>query len=290
VANWPLIQLAALPILAETGGSNSEYPRVRDYLQCLTNIALIHEEINFSSESILAYNREEGKLAVGLTSIPFDANFAIYCENFLSSYYPDILTVFVPFYSIAYSNLLSSMLTTTSQILISGILGPNRVSTYYLDKAIITSRWELNTAYDVFEALRLSTGRPVVVGHGANGLLAKALPFSYNPWRVSFESPVLEDSPIEALAREQNIQTAPPTIINFYTNGSIYALIDDLAVVNNRITRSDLSPMIPPNPFETFCVVAASCAQDDRFDQLCNDVLDGGYETMWKRLGRARVF
>jgi hypothetical protein len=214
----------------------------------------------------------------------------MYCENFLSSYYPEILGIFVPFYSIAYSNLLSGVLTTTSQILISGILGPNRLSTYYLDEAIITSRWELNTAYDVFEALRLSTGRPVVVGHGANGLLAKALPFSYNPWRVSFESPVLEDSPIEALARDQNMQTSPPTIINFYTEGSIYALMDSSAVVNNRIGRSDLSPMIPPNPFETFCIVAAACAEDERFDEFCNDVLGGGFGAVWKGLDRERVF
>jgi hypothetical protein len=290
VANWPLIQLAALPILAETGGSNSRYRQVRDYFQCLTDVGLVQEEINFSSESILAYNREEGKLAVGLTSIPFDANFAIYCENFLSSYYPEVLGIFVPFYSIAYANLLSTMLTATSQVLISGILGPNRLSSYYLDEAIITARWELEIVTDVFEALRLSAGRPVVVGHGANGLLAKALPFSYSPWRVSFESPVLEDSPIEALAREQDTQTSTPAIINYYTDGSIYALVDAQAVINNRISRSDSSPVIPPNPFETFCIVAAACAQDDRFDQFCNDVLDGEFNTVWNVLDRGRVF
>jgi hypothetical protein len=290
VATWPLIQLAALPILAETGGSNTEFPQVRDFLQCLTNMRLIDDEIPFSSEAILAYNREEGKLALGLTSIPFDANFAIYCENFLSSYYPEVLVIIVPFFSLAYSNILSSMLTTTSQVLVSGILGPNRLSTYYLDEAIITSRWELNTAYSVFEALRLSTGRPVVVGHGANGLLAKALPFTYNPWRVSFESPVLKGSPIESLAREQALQSVSPTIINFYTEGSIYALMDNSAVINNRISSSDSSPIIPPNPFETFCMVAAACAQDDRFDQLCNDVLDGGFENVWNGVGRERVF
>jgi hypothetical protein len=248
----------------------------------------VQEEINFSSESILAYDRIGGRLAVGLTAIPFDVNFALYCENFLSSYYPQLLTIFVPFYSVAYANLLSGMLTATSQSLISGILGPNRLSTYYLDEAIITARWELETAYDVFEALRMATGRPVLVGHGANGLLAKALPFSYNTWRVSFESPVLEDSPIEALAKEGRVVT--PTIINYYTNGSIYALVDDAAAMNNRIVRADTSSIIPPNPFETFCVLAAACAKDDRYDQLCNDVLDGGFETVWKRLGRERVF
>jgi hypothetical protein len=101
---------------------------------------------------------------------------------------------------------------------------------------------------------------------------------------------VLEDSPIEALAREQALQTVPPTIINFYTEGSIYALVDNAAVVNNRISRSDSSPVIPPNPFETFCVVAAACGEDDRFDQLCNDVLDGGFENVWNGIGRGRVF
>jgi hypothetical protein len=230
------------------------------------------------------------KLALGLTSMHFAVNFAMYCENFLSSYCPGRLGIFVTFNSMGYANLLSETLTTTSQVIISGILGPNRLSTYYLDEAIITSMWELNAAYEVFEDLRLSSGRPVLVGHRATGLLAKALPFSYNPWRVAFESPVLEDSPIEALAREQNVEVEPPAIINYSTNGSIYALMDPSPVVNNRMSRSDRSPMVPSNSFETFCMVAAACAQDDRCDQLFNDVLDGGFEGMWNRLGQGRVF
>jgi hypothetical protein len=246
---------------------------------------------NLSAHAMIAFSREEKKLAVGLASIPFDANFGIYCENFLSSYYPTILGIFVPFYSIAYGNLLSRMLATPSQGLVSGILGPNRLSTYYLDKATLTAFWELNSIYDVLEALRFSPRRPVVVGHGANGLLAKALPFLNDPWRVSFEGPVLEDSPIATLAQDKTNRTRRPTIVNYYTNGSIYAVVDRAAFVNTQIIRSPLSAVIPPGPFETFCVVAAACAEDTRFDALCDDVLGGsdGFLKIWMSFDRERA-
>jgi hypothetical protein len=292
VPDWALIELAALPILAEAQKVDDPNRVLYHYFACLTNVSLMQSdpEINFSTKSILSFNRKEGKLAVGLPSIPFDANISIYLENFFSSYYPDILGIFVPFYSIAYKNLLSRMLATTSQALISGILGPNRLSTSYLDQATITARMELNAAYDIFEALRLSPHRPVVVGHGANGLLAKALPFSSDPWRVSFEGPVLEDSPIATLAQDPKVESQPPTIINFYTNGSIYALADDAAIGNNRIPRSHLSAAVPPGPFETFCIVAAACAEDKRYDILCNDVFrQGKFLELWKKLRRDRV-
>jgi hypothetical protein len=246
-------------------------------------------EINFSTEAILSFNRNEGKLALGLTSIPFDANFAIYCENFLASYYPSIIGVVVPLYSVAYANLLSRMLASTSQSLISGILGPGRLSVYYLDDATLTSRLELDTAYDIFHTLGFSVERPIIVGHGANGLLAKALPFSYDPWRVSFEGPVLKDSPIATLAQDTEVKYRQPTIINFYTNGSIYALVDNAAIGNNQIPDSKyLSALVPPGPFETFCTVAAACAEDKRFDILCNDVLGGNFIELWEGLGRDR--
>jgi hypothetical protein len=222
------------------------YPNQREILHnlsFLTGISLLSDDpaFNLSSPAILAFSSEEKKLAVGLVSIPFDANFGICYEDFLTSYYPTILSVFIPFYSIAYRNLLSRMLETTSQELISGILGPNRLSTYYLDRAILTALSELDSIYDVLEALRFSPRRPVVVGHGANGLLAKAMAFLNDPWRVSFEGPVLEDSPIAALARDRKHRIRPPAIVNFYTNGSIYALVDDAAFVNTKIVRSDLS-------------------------------------------------
>jgi hypothetical protein len=66
-------------------------------------------------------------------------------------------------------------------------------------------------------------------------------------------------------------------------------LVDDAAAMNNRIVRADRSSMIPLNPCETFCVVAAARTEDEKFDQLQNDVLDEGFETAWKRLRSEKV-
>jgi hypothetical protein len=73
-------------------------------------------DVGFSSESILAYNREAGKLAVD----PIRGKFC----NLLREFPLQLPSPAEPFYSIACANSLSTILTATSQVLISGILGP----------------------------------------------------------------------------------------------------------------------------------------------------------------------
>jgi hypothetical protein len=80
------------------------------------------------------------------------------------------------------------------------------------------------------------------------------------------------------------------TIINFFTDGSLTAKDDETALTNNRFPQYGLSLGIRPDPFKTFCFVAAACAMDDRFDHLCFGVL-GKDETeeLWTKLGRPRT-
>jgi hypothetical protein len=254
----------------------------------MTDVPLMqdNEFVPFHSQSIIAFDQQEKIIAVALPAIPFDKNFGVYCENFLATYYHAVIGSFVPLYETAYDRFLSTILTGASQTIISAILGPNRLSTHYLDRAHLTADLELRTAYELLEALNLSADRPVVVGHGANGLLAKALPFSEDPWRVSFEGPMLDDSPMVALAHD-NPDTS--RIINFYTVGSFYALSDAEALINNKIPSHGANHLIPEGPFETFCFVAAACGSDIRFDRLCNDVLgEEQFAQIWNIVGRAR--
>jgi hypothetical protein len=184
------------------------------------------------------------------------------------------------------------MLTRAAQTLVSGILGPNRLSTYQFDIAQSITALELHIASDVIDAFGLSAGRPVIVGHGANGLLAKALNISMtsDPWRVSFEAPTLEDTPIAAFANQTSDDRNRSRIFNFYSEGSIYAISDNRALINHRIPNYGLAPLVSPNPFQTFCFAVAACLSDSRFDLLCSDVLDGQehFREIWEGLGRHR--
>jgi hypothetical protein len=292
VSNWSLLQLAALPILAEAQLINGTNPEVLRQLACLTEVPLIQDDpdVAFPSKSILAFDPAEGKFALGMPSIDFDRDFGLYCENFLTGHYHTFLRGIVPFYSIAYSSFLSEMLTRTGEALLSGILGPNQVSVSLLNRANLTGGLELELSSDVLNAFHLSVSRPVVVGHGGNGLLVKALPFSYDPWRVSFEAPSLAGSPMAGLAGIDKNDSKLSRIVNFHGVDSIYAQSDDMALMNNRIPKYGLSRLIPPNPFETFCFTVAACAMDNRFDGLCIDVLGKQrFSSIWTDLRRWRI-
>jgi hypothetical protein len=184
------------------------------------------------------------------------------------------------------------MLTRAAQTLVSGILGPNRLSTYQFDIAQSITALELRIASDVIDAVGLSAGRPLIVGHGANGLLAKALNISmtYDPWRVSFEAPALEDTPIAALANQTSDDTNRSRIFNFYSEGSVYAISDNRALINHRIPKYGLASFVPPNPFDAFCFSVAACLNDKRFDLLCENVLGKkNFRDIWEGLGRRRI-
>jgi hypothetical protein len=86
---------------------------------------------------------------------------------------------------------------------------------------------------------------------------------------------MLTDSPMASLAEMEEIDPKLSRIINFYSDGSFYAMDDPSALVNNRIPKySRQSPLIPPHPFETFCFAVAACGNEPTFDHLCDRVFD----------------
>jgi hypothetical protein len=276
-----LIQIAAFPILAEA--NEDKYRSIRDYLANLTGIKLTE-----SVDSVISMDLNHQTLAVGLKSIPRTHEFGIELENVLMKYYLMICAL-APWFEEAYNAFLKSILSPISQTLISGILGPNRLSVSYLRQANRNANLEMKTIYEILEVQRLSVNRPVVVGHGANGLLAKAVPFSYGPWRFSFEAPKLEDSAIQTLLGEDESDRS--RIVNFVSEGSLIADADGEAFTNNRIPGYGLPLGIPPTPFQTFCFVTAACGNDTRFDRICSDVMGDRkeYDKIWEKLGRERT-
>jgi hypothetical protein len=200
----------------------------------------------------------------------------------------------VPFYGLASDLFLSNLVSGPTEILVSGILGPNRISEEWLNDATVSVTRELDVVSEVIEALGLSADHPVMVGHGANGLIMKALKFENgtDPWRVAFESPMLFDSPMATLANLGELDSTLSRTINFYSDHSFYALYDQAALVNNRIpSYSSRSRVIPPHSFETFCFTVAACGNDPVLDRLCERVFSSPTEfgNLCSKLGRPRL-
>jgi hypothetical protein len=229
-----------------------------------------------------------------MPAMPFVTNLGIILENSLTYYYPMLMDVVVPFYRLASDLFLSNLLPIPTEILVSGILGPNRLSEHWLTNATFSVKRELDIVSQVIEALGLSADHPVMIGHGANGLIMKALKFENgaDPWRVAFESPMLIDSPMATLANLGDIDSRFSRIINFYGEGSIYALSDDAALVNNKIpSYSSQARLVPPHSFETFCFTVAACGNNPLLDRLCERVFPDSAEfgNLCAEIGRPRI-
>jgi hypothetical protein len=282
-----LLKLAGLPVLADANEIREKHPEISEYLEAIIEVKL---DRRLSVRSVIVMDLAARKLAVGLKAIPRTHEAGIFPENILIEYYLQVWGI-APLFAQAYRFFLKSILSTMSQVLLSGILGPNRLSANYLDLANVTTNLELKTVYEILEVSRISVERPLVVGHGANGLLAKAVKLAYDPWQVSFEGAKLEDCQMAALAGRGVNDSDQSRIVNFYRDDSLTAKEDGEALMNNRFPQYDGPlPGIPPNPFQTFCFAAAACATDDRFDKLCFGVLGKeDYLKIWDQIGRPRT-
>jgi hypothetical protein len=158
-----------------------------------------------------------------------------------------------------------------------------------LERAKVTTLLGLNTLDEILEVQDHSASRALIVGHDANGLLIKALPFDHDPSRVSFEGVRPSGSSIEALENAKERDPARLRIVNFYTNGSSYATTDDTALTNSCILKPDFLPIIPPTPFKTFCFVVAACENGPKRDKICEDLLTNEtFVSMTRMIGRLR--
>jgi hypothetical protein len=281
-----------LPLLAEYRDSRLE---LYSNLSEITGIKLFQNNsvIHFETTAVIAFDREARRFAVSLPAMSFEENLGIYLENSLTHYYSILLDVIVPYFKLASDFFLYGMLSGPTQTLTSGILGPNRLSERKLNDAFVSVARQLQLFSEILDANGLSADRPVIVGHGANGLLLKALNFTdgSDPWRIAFESPMLTESPMAALANLRLINATRSRILNFYSEGSMYALYDDAALTNHRIPKySPWNPLIPPDASHTFCFAVAACGNDTRLDGMCEHILDGGkFEKLAQELGRPRL-
>jgi hypothetical protein len=295
VADWNLLQLAGIPVLAEARNNSNYATFYREFAKIL-EIRLLEDnpDFGFRTTALIVFDAATKRLVIAPAAIPFEENYGIYFENELSNYYGDFIEECVPLYGIASTIFLSSLLPAPTEALTTGILGPDRVTVQWLYNATLSVKQELEVVYAIMDAFGLSGERPVFVGHGATGLIVKALQLQEGtePWRVAFESAALADSPMATLSRASDNDDALPTIINFIGDGSLFAKSDDEALWNANIPVfpkaeeliTHLREFIPPHALRTFCHIQAACGKDPRLDGMCEaafpeDFKDGMCET-----------
>jgi hypothetical protein len=291
-----LLQLAAIPVLVE---ARRPYPEFYYEFARRMEIPLLQNDSDFRFETtaFIAFDRTTKRLAVAPAAIPFVDNYGMYIENQLGEYYGNVIDECIPAYGTASTLFLSNLLPAPAEALTTGILGPNRLLVQWLNNATLSVKQDLQVVSDIIDALGLSAGRPVFVGHGSGGLLVKALQLQEgtDPWRVAFESSALADSPMATISDSGD---ALPTILNFIGDGSLLARVDDEALANIKLLvypePSDLIPLpwqfVPPHAVKTFCEVQAACGSDPAIDDMCERAFPGRFQDgMAENYGRTRT-
>jgi hypothetical protein len=198
----------------------------------------------------------------------------------------------VPLYGPAYNFFLSNICRSGSEFMLSVILGPSRQTAYGLRDAKVSANQALSLTYSIMTGWRMAAQkeRPTIVGHGANGALAKAIGFDYDPWRLAIEAPMFQDSPLVAMSdySKMAIDPAKTRVVNLFTTGSLYSHSDEAASSNLEMPSHGIFPARPPDAWETLCFFAAACDPDDRFHTLCGEVLgdEAKFYAVQDQLGR----
>jgi hypothetical protein len=221
-------------------------------------------------------------------------------ENVVAYWFRIVMQALIPLLRIVDDFFLSKFITVVTEGLISTVFGSNRLS------AGLAVEWELAAATDdlwnqVYEyeatfgegsdgeaiegegeaALRL------FIGHGAGGLIAKGLALRFEAIGIAYEAPQFVRSPVSGLFGEFP-EARELKILNFHSGSTLLAMEEAKAKVNGMLpTWQKL--WAPATHSQTFCLLAAGCAIDDRYDALCNELVGQGmFRAYFKSWGRER--
>jgi hypothetical protein len=239
------------------------------------------------------------------TSTPHDLAFVI--ENGLSFWLNSVCLAVIPFGSIFHSLFFRTFEMTLIVAVGIALLGPRRLSLTYWDRAIRATDAIIESAANntcVQQYVETISGQrrmmmSGIVGHGAYGLLAKALSGHYSTRGYAFNSLQFENSPIAILREwERGDNESDEGPIEHFRSGTSFQVFTD------QVFKTSDWHILPTNHtgiagfFETprvaemLCLVAAGCATTDQYDNLCGRLLGSakGFQEMlclWNRTRRS---
>jgi hypothetical protein len=145
----------------------------------------------------------------------------------------------------------------------------------------------------------------VITGNGVYGLLAKGTALADIELRygVAFDSSEYSKSPVSVFQawEQQLVPMAANRIHNYYSGEGMFVSDEsnDVAFLNGLIaSETSFSHFFKlPVVHETFCRIAAGCATDDLYDDICALLLGSGnytegsnrYRAMFRLWGRNRT-
>jgi hypothetical protein len=176
-------------------------------------------------------------------------------ENLCNEWYNKIITMFVPCFQAMFDVFLSGFCRGCQAMLGAFVgLGGTSFNTWNETLTLI--------------GLLVNVSQPVFVGHGAGGLMAKALATQFDRMGVAFEAPNLVTSVLDQrVGRGSDRKTV---LVNVDSADSLFALAEDGATENLRVPTLGRSWFGGSNPYEMFSRLAAARVSDDTFDHLCD--------------------
>jgi hypothetical protein len=205
-------------------------------------------------------------------------------ENVVAYWFRTVMQGLIPVFRLVDDFFLSRFLSDITEGLVTAVLGGDRLSTELAaewETAFATIRlWHSVSEFE--DRLARSSEKEqveadadptmnIVVGHSAGGLIAKALALKIGWLGVAYESPQLERSPVSGLFGQVD-DALRHNLLNLFSGSTLLATHETRAKTN-VILPAWQKLWAPATHAQTFCLAAAGCAMDDRYDALCEQLV-----------------
>jgi hypothetical protein len=215
----------------------------------------------------IGYDPTEGMLIVALGGVREPEDLAMIVENLVTNYWNQLVDVLIPFYGFVYDFILSSFFTFMSQNAVIAFFGANTVSLTRGFELRVMLDLNLQLAEALLEKRDQRFSSVIIAGHGSGALYGKALARSLRHEALVFEGPAYARSPIAAFLGTESSSTTESGIISVVSGSSFVAQDEE---GQPTILTDYSAPILGlPNPYQTFCYLAAGCVRDSRFDSMC---------------------
>lgn len=187
----------------------------------------------------------------------------------------------IPFYYVAIDIFLYRYLSFLKMIL-------NR---YLLMNLIQNTAYFANSLYDVYDKVNFRNATIIYIGHSIGGLIAKGISSRRNVPSVAFESLEYYRSLFHMSVNIDSFtefSSQKMKILNVFSPSQLFSEAEDTSAINVILPEwREIYQFV--NAYDTFCMIAAGCATDARYDQFCDSVIGrDNFHHLFKLWNRSR--
>jgi hypothetical protein len=226
---------------------------------------------------------------------------AFVIENVMVAWVRQALMVIIPFYRITRKLFFRVHEWDTAETISMAILGPDRLFVHYWVKG----KWFMLAQLDLLRKgfwsqkfFAHNTGNSeldvkAVIGHGAYGILAKGFGLEHGWPGIAFDSSQFYNSPVSIYANSIS-ENSPNSSWTADFDSGLSAQIfpeDSTLISESHIMPKNGNFFDTPTVEKTFCMAAAGCVKDNRFDVLCGDLVGSQrqFKAMFESWNRPRT-